>query len=177
MPEELLKGHNRLRPNWSPDGNSIVFSYAPWVETVPRAVEILNLSTHKVAQLPESQGLLLAAWSPDGLYITARRADHRALMLFDFKTQTWTELAEGPLNWANWSRHGRHVYFEREGKEHTLMRIGLKGHVVEEVVSLKDIKRAGVSGGYWFGLTPDDSPLILRDTGTQEIYALDWHER
>jgi hypothetical protein len=28
----------------------------------------------------------------------------------------------------------------------------------------------------WFGLTPDDSPLVLRDTGTQEIYALDWQE-
>jgi hypothetical protein len=23
-------------------------------------------------------------------------------------------------------------------------------------------------------LAPDDSPLLLRDTGTQEIYALDW---
>jgi hypothetical protein len=27
--------------------------------------------------------------------------------------------------------------------------------------------------GTWCGLTPDDSPLVLRDVGTQEIYALD----
>jgi hypothetical protein len=27
---------------------------------------------------------------------------------------------------------------------------------------------------FWFGLAPDDSPLVLRDTGTQDIYALDW---
>ena len=176
MPEELLKGHNRLRPNWSPDGNSIVFSYALWVETVPRAIEILNLRTRRIGPVPGSEGLLLAAWSPDGRYLTARRADHRALMLFDLKTQTWTELAKGPLNWANWSRDGRHVYFERGGTEHTLMRVRLNDHEVEQVVSLKDIKRTGASGGYWFGLTPDDSPLILRDTGTQEVYALNWQE-
>jgi len=23
-------------------------------------------------------------------------------------------------------------------------------------------------------MAPDDSPLLLRDTGTQEIYTLDW---
>ena len=27
----------------------------------------------------------------------------------------------------------------------------------------------------WTGLTPDDSPLALRDISTFEIYALDWH--
>ena len=27
--------------------------------------------------------------------------------------------------------------------------------------------------GTWCGLGPDDSPLILRDVGSQEIYALD----
>jgi hypothetical protein len=27
--------------------------------------------------------------------------------------------------------------------------------------------------GPWYGLAPDDSPLILRDAATQEIYALD----
>jgi hypothetical protein len=33
-------------------------------------------------------------------------------------------------------------------------------------------------GGFdqWFGLAPDDSPLVTRDISTQEIYALemDW---
>jgi hypothetical protein len=31
--------------------------------------------------------------------------------------------------------------------------------------------------GTWGGLAPDDSPLVLRDVGTQEIYALDLHFR
>ena len=26
----------------------------------------------------------------------------------------------------------------------------------------------------WMGLAPDGSPLLVRDTGSQEIYALDW---
>jgi serine/threonine protein kinase len=28
--------------------------------------------------------------------------------------------------------------------------------------------------GTWCSLDPDDSPLVLHDVGTQEIYALDW---
>ena len=35
----------------------------------------------------------------------------------------------------------------------------------------------GRLAGLDFGLTPDGAPLILRDVGTQEVYALDWHER
>jgi hypothetical protein len=30
-----------------------------------------------------------------------------------------------------------------------------------------------VSSGIWFGLTRDNSPLVLRDVGTEEIYSLD----
>ncbi len=165
---------NRLRPSWSPDGNSIVFSYAPWTETTPHGVEVLNLTTHEVKQLPGSEGLLLATWSPDGHYIVARRGDHQALMLFDLKTQRWSELAKGELNWSDWSRDGQYVYFERHGKEHAIMRVRIEDHAVERVVSLSEVKRTGASGGFWFGLTPDDSPLLLHDTGTQEIYALDW---
>ncbi|MBV9082287.1 MAG: protein kinase [Acidobacteriaceae bacterium] len=169
--------HNQMRPYWSPDGNSIVFSYPPWIEGGPRDVVVLNLRTHTPVHLPGSTGLLLATWSPDGRYITARRADHSALMLFDFKTQTWSELARGPLNWADWSRDGRYVFFEQEGKEHSIMRIGLHDRSLVQVASLKHFKRTGTSGGFWFGLTPDDSPLLLRDVGTQEIYALDWQEQ
>jgi hypothetical protein len=37
---------------------------------------------------------------------------------------------------------------------------------------LKEFRQASV--GEWNGLAPDDSPLILRDVATQEIYALNW---
>ena len=28
--------------------------------------------------------------------------------------------------------------------------------------------------GQWFGLAPGDTPPVLRDVGTSEIWALDW---
>ncbi len=166
--------HNRLRPTWSPDGMSIAFSYAPWTESTPHGVEILDLKTSQVRQINGSEGLLLAVWSPNGQYMMARRADHRALMLYDFKMQVWTELVKGELNWADWSKDGNDVLFERHGKEHAIMRLHLKSRSVEQVVSLADFKRTGTTAGFWFGLTPDNSILLLHDTGTQEIYALNW---
>jgi len=43
------------------------------------------------------------------------------------------------------------------------------------VVNLKDFVSAGRYGSSLVVET-DDSPLLLRDTGTQDIYALDWEE-
>jgi serine/threonine protein kinase/Tol biopolymer transport system component len=176
-PEPLFHdGRNRARPNWSPDGNSIVYCYPPWREKAPAPIEVLNLTTRAVTRLPGSEGMLNAEWSPDGRYIAARTGDHKRLMLFDVKTQRWTELAKGELNWANWSRDSRDVLFERHGSKHAIMRVSLRNHAVQEVASIEKIKRTGIGAAYWFGLTPDGSPLIVRDTGTQEIYALDWHQ-
>ncbi len=174
-PELLFEQQrNQNRPSWSPDGNSIVLGYLPGPET-EHGMVVVNLRTRRGVPLPGSEGLLLGEWSPDGRYIVARRSDHQALMLFDWRTHTWEELAKGELNWADWSRDGRYVYFERHGTQHAILRVGIDDHKVEEVVSLQNVKRTGLNGGFWFGLAPDDSPLVLRDTGTQEIYALDWH--
>ena len=38
---------------------------------------------------------------------------------------------------------------------------------------MKGFRRAVGTFGPWMGLAPDDSPLVLRDVGAQEIYALD----
>ena len=46
-------------------------------------------------------------------------------------------------------------------------------HKLEKLFSLKNVRFAD-AGGNWTGLAPDDSPLLLRDVGSQEIYALDW---
>jgi hypothetical protein len=39
---------------------------------------------------------------------------------------------------------------------------------------LKGLRLASGVWGAWCGLAPDDSPLVLRDVGTQEDYAFDF---
>jgi hypothetical protein len=41
---------------------------------------------------------------------------------------------------------------------------------VEELASLASFSRAAY---WWSGLSPDDAPILLRDIGAIEIYALD----
>ena len=53
------------------------------------------------------------------------------------------------------------------------MRIHISDRKVEQAADLKNIPITGRLTG-WLGLAPDDSPLVMRDTGTQEIYSLDW---
>jgi serine/threonine protein kinase len=55
-----------------------------------------------------------------------------------------------------------------------LLRVRVSDRKVESVLDLEGIPRASFSfGGNWFALTPDGSPLIMRDVGNREIYSLD----
>jgi hypothetical protein len=45
---------------------------------------------------------------------------------------------------------------------------------IENVAEISKLGRETTgSWGRWFGLAPDDSPLLARDISTQEIYALE----
>ncbi len=177
-PEPVLNDQrNEMDPNWSPDGNSLIFSYFPVFEKAAAkhlGVYQVDLTTRKVEQLPGSEGLWSARWSLDGRYIVARSLDSLALMLFDFKRQTWSELTRGVyFGFTNWSTDGQYVYYLRRGREPAVLRVRIADRKVEEVASLKELRQTGFRGATWTGLATDDSPLVLRDIGTQEIYALD----
>jgi hypothetical protein len=59
-----------------------------------------------------------------------------------------------------------------------MYRVPISGGEREEVVNFKDLRRPLVSAGEkWSGLTPDDSPLIMRDVSSREIYALEMQWR
>jgi hypothetical protein len=96
-----------------------------------------------------------------------------SLMLFDSASQRWGEIAKVTADFPNWSKTGDWVYFLHEGDQPSVMRVRIRDRKLERVADLKNFRQAGYFG-YWLGLAPDDSPLLLRDTGTQEIYALDW---
>ena len=96
-------------------------------------------------------------------------------MLFDFATQEWDEIAKITLGFTNWSKNGDYVYFLHQEDQPSVMRIRIRDRKIERVADLKNFRQTGY-WSVWLGMAPDDSPLLLHDIGTQEIYAVDWEE-
>ena len=171
--------HHQQDPNWSPDGTKIIFAGdandAANAGSAP-AIRVLELATHQVSALPGSQNLFSPRWSPDGKYIFAISSDSTRLMLFDLQTQTWSELAKGSMGWLNLSKDGQYIYVLDFTGAGAVLRTRIADHKTERVADLRNLVITGRFGG-GLSLAPDDSPLLLRDTGTQDIYALDWELR
>ena len=170
--------HYDTDPNWSPDQNSLVFGGAPWLEgSAPGSVAIhtLDLKTRQVSTISGSEGLFSPHWSPDGRYVLAMSLDSSKLMLFDFSTHKWAELLSSPAAYPNWSRDGSYIYFSNPFiGEPALYRVRISDRKLELVTTLSRQRLGWNIAEKWMGLAGDDSPLVLRDTGTEEIYALDW---
>lgn len=161
----------QLDPNWSPDGTQIIF--AGESNDPASAIHILDLGSNKISNLPASDGLYSPRWSPDGRYVSAFSTDSKTLLLFDFQTNQWTTLATGSLSWLNWSHDGQYVYvLDNRGKDE-VVRIRIRDKKLEPVADVNDFSMAGRYGGA-LALTPDDQPLLLHDTGTQDVYAVDF---
>lgn len=132
---------------------------------------MLDLRTNQISTLPGSEGLFSPRWSPNGRYIAAMTLDELKLMLFDFTTQEWLELASHSIHNPRWSQDGAYVYFQG-GK--SIFRVRISNHKMERIAGLKDLQRANAFDHRFAGLAPDDSPLVILFLSIQDIYALDW---
>ena len=58
-------------------------------------------------------------------------------------------------------------------RNHLCDQVRVADHKVERVIDLKDISLTGFYGSS-LSLTPDDQPVMTRDSGSMEIFTLDW---
>jgi Tol biopolymer transport system component len=178
-PQQLFGAPNSdvFSPNWTPDGKSIVFqkSQGNGSSNNRTEVEMLDIQTGEDSTLPGSESLIAPALSPEGRFLAATTTDRLKLMLFDFATQKWVELAKTDIGALNWTRDSKYLYFDSgSGLDPAISRVHMADRKLERVMGLKDFRRVEFSFYPWSGLTPDGAPLMLRDVGTQEVYALDF---
>ena len=168
---------NQGDPSWTPGGDSIVFAGMPWLEYGEASgpnIHIVDLKTSQVSDVPGSENLFSPRCSPDGRYMAALSADSTKLMLYDILKKSWTPLVVSRFGFENWSHDGKYLYAEDySDKSDDVVRVGVADGKVERLVSLKEIPRGFDPWEFWVGLAPDDSPLLMRDRSTQEIYSLE----
>jgi Tol biopolymer transport system component/DNA-binding winged helix-turn-helix (wHTH) protein len=165
-------------PDWSPDGSSMLFSVrSPEVESDKWSIYRLDLRTHEISQLPGSEGLRAPAYSPDEKYVSAVvAADGSQLMLFDVRSERWTELARS--KWFGvppfWSRDGKYLYVQDlRPVDQPVLRIRIGDRKMEVVATRKQFTRADVKYYILTGVTPDGFPLVSLILSQDDIYALD----
>ena len=158
-----------MDPGWSPDGQKIVFAES-FPATKREEIRILDLTTHRVSAIPGSNGTYSPRWSPNGRYIAVLGREAPFLRIFDVGTQRWSVLPTTSIvAFPCFSSDSQTIYFQRYGLDQGIFRIRISGGKEERVLDMKDIHLTTFMS---LSLDPTDAPLVLRDAGTHDVYAL-----
>lgn len=170
-------------PNWSPDGSKIVYATVPWEAAGgPSRMYAYDLASGSVTPLPNSGRLFSPRWSPDGRFLAANRFESYGMnpfALLDPVTGKRTDFPEGVRGvFPAWSHDSHFLYFLNKAilGPATVFKLSIEDGSVQPVARFQNRVIANLLlpsiDSLWMGLTPDESPLVLEDIGSREIYEI-----
>jgi Tol biopolymer transport system component len=178
-PEELLpETEDEVDATWSPDSKQLIFGRVALGSPRRIYLQLVDLQTRQVSTIRGSEDLFSPRWSPNGRYLAATSVDSTKIMLYDFQTQKWTGWVTDARNilYGSWSADSRYFYYSNDSSfadNPAYHRAKLGESQPRELFSLNNLRRYAGIWGSWSGMAPDGSQLFVKDTSTQEIYALD----
>jgi dipeptidyl aminopeptidase/acylaminoacyl peptidase len=178
-PREAASGEdNQGAPTWSSDGKTLAFGRVNCETHDACGIFLLDLETGRTRPLPESANLHTARWSPDGRYIAALERDTQTVQLFDWKERRWHRIAEDTAgNDLNWSRDSKTLYVScLLHANPSIDKVRVSDRLRSNAVDLTPPKKMPGQLEMWFGLSPDDSPIVVHLNTSSEVYALDPNE-
>jgi Tol biopolymer transport system component len=161
---------NAFFASWSPDGNYLLDPVA----LPPYGLQITDARTGKSSAVPSSDGKSGGYWLSQNT-VMVRNAMGTKFVIFNLKTQQWTDMPgiSGDIENFGLSPDGKYLYYTTGGAEPKALRYRSADHQIETITSLKDLHRiVNNYGETQINVAPDGSPIFTRDTGYQEIYAL-----
>lgn len=158
-------------PTWSAAGDALLYGRDRDEAGGHVALYRLELRSRRSQRLPGTEGLHAPLWSPDGRHLAVRSAASGRLFLLDPDSGRTTPLSRRSGDYAVWSADSRYLYFNSAIRQRVaLFRVRVADGTEQEIAELP-FRPVG-SWGIWSGVTPDGSPLVLRDRGTTDVYAL-----
>jgi Tol biopolymer transport system component len=171
----LPKGWDALNADWSPDGYHLVVTMRSQKMHSQYALYVLEPTTGKVTELPDSKDLNDPRWSPDGRYIAAFDNSNHHLLLYDVQSEKWTPMASGGyLETPLWSADSSFVYFQDQlDDEESVFRADVITQRVTRVLGFGNIFRGSATRCLFSGVGRDGSLYVMIECGLTNIYALD----
>jgi Tol biopolymer transport system component/tRNA A-37 threonylcarbamoyl transferase component Bud32 len=157
-------------PEWSPDGKQVW--YAAFKNgLVGYELRTLDLQTGAISLVPDGQQKSPLSWPDDGTLVAAGGFN---ILKFDPRKGRFVQLIKGPCATAETSTDGRYAYCEASDvPNHKILRVRVSDGRIEPVMEIKGLRRVvDQRVGTTLNVTPDGSVLLIRDEGSEEVYAL-----
>ncbi len=99
-------------------------------------------------------------------------------MLYSIQNKRWNQLySSDEIGFPAWSRDSKYVFVSKgiTTARSEVDRIHVSDGHMEKIADTRSIETTSANSQLkgWFALTPDDRIIVMRDRGTDEVYALD----